>query len=656
MTGDPALRRLTTTIAVATGSAVAGGAVVAVLHPAPAAVVGFSLAILLGTASSVLGLLVAHHRPEHPVGAMLALVGLAPAVVLLLDGVAALPGAPTSAAGRLLTALDDGIWVLWYLPVAVLVLCFPTGRPQTRLDSRLLVALLVDSGLFLVVATADAHPGLVMAEPWAGLVLVLQQGSATTLLVLLLACFVQLGRRYRRADPVPRAQIAWLLLTAAALPITLASCWVGYLLVGEPDAFVLVGLVVLYLSVPVATALAVLRHDFLEIDRAIAAALTYALVSVVVVLVFSLVVVVGGEVAGRGSTLPAVLATLAAVLVLAPVRRRAHDVVDRRLLPARQAALTALEGFREDLSAGRVRPEALGDVLRAALRDDDLVIGFQVPGGIGEVDVLGQPLPRRTGAVPVRIAGEAVGSVTGGATTGPSLLRDVANTAAPLVELVRLRIELRQALAEVDASRSRLLRVGYQERRRLERDLHDGAQQRLVSLGMALRLGQRRLTRGPIDVDGLLDQAVAELSTAVAELRRTAHGLRPGALDAGLLAALRSLVSIVPEELEVRVESDGDVPPDLGDDIGTTAYYVASEAVTNAVKHAGATRIELHLRSSADELRLHVVDDGVGGAVAAPGSGLAGLADRVVAQGGRLAVHSPLEGGTRVEAVLPCGS
>ena len=78
--------------------------------------------------------------------------------------------------------------------------------------------------------------------------------------------------------------------------------------------------------------------------------------------------------------------------------------------------------------------------------------------------------------------------------------------------------------------------------------------------------------------------------------------------------------------------------------------------MTNAVKHAGATRIELPLRSSADELRLHVVDDGVGGAVAAPGSGLAGLADRVVAQGGRLAVHSPLEGGTRVEAVLPCGS
>ena len=108
------------------------------------------------------------------------------------------------------------------------------------------------------------------------------------------------------------------------------------------------------------------------------------------------------------------------------------------------------------------------------------------------------------------------------------MLREIADAAAVLVEVVRLRLELPAALRDVEASRARLLQAGYAERRRLERDLHDGAQQRLVSLGMALRLAQRHLDDGTVDVDGLLDEAVAELGTAVAELRQIAHGLRPG--------------------------------------------------------------------------------------------------------------------------------
>jgi signal transduction histidine kinase len=198
----------------------------------------------------------------------------------------------------------------------------------------------------------------------------------------------------------------------------------------------------------------------------------------------------------------------------------------------------------------------------------------------------------------------------------------------------------------VESSRSRLLEVSYQERRRLERDLHDGAQQRLVALGMALRIGQRHLEDGRTDVSGLFDQAVAELGTAVAELRQIAHGLRPSSLDDGLVNALTMMVGRVP--VPVRL----DLHPDV---VATTAYYVASEAVVNAVRHAEAATIGLRVATADGSLTVQVSDDGPGGATLRPGAGLAGLADRVAAAGGGLRLTSPLGSGTLVEAVLPCG-
>jgi signal transduction histidine kinase len=234
------------------------------------------------------------------------------------------------------------------------------------------------------------------------------------------------------------------------------------------------------------------------------------------------------------------------------------------------------------------------------------------------------------------------------------LLREVATASALLVEVVRLRVELSGALRDVESSRSRLLEVSYQERRRLERDLHDGAQQRLVALGMALRLGQRHLDDGRTDVSGLLDQAVAELGTAVAELRQIAHGLRPSSLDDGLVNALTMMVGRVPVPITL------DLHPELGcenlpDVVATTAYYVASEAVVNAVRHAAAATIGLRVARDAAALTVQVSDDGPGGATLRPGAGLAGLADRVAAAGGGLRLTSTLGNGTLVEAVLPCG-
>ena len=220
---------------------------------------------------------------------------------------------------------------------------------------------------------------------------------------------------------------------------------------------------------------------------------------------------------------------------------------------------------------------------------------------------------------------------------------------APLVEVVRLRVELNSALNEIAASRRRLLQVGYAERVRLERDLHDGAQQRLVSIGMALRLAQRRLPRGDVDIPGVLDTAVAELSTAVSELRRVAHGIRPACLDDGLLPALSDLVRSTPIPVRINVQVHA-----LPDELETTAYYVAAEAITNAIKHSEAGRIDLDVDARDDLLYVRIADDGSGGARPRTGSGLAGLADRIGATGGTLAITSPPGSGTVVEAVLPC--
>jgi signal transduction histidine kinase len=167
---------------------------------------------------------------------------------------------------------------------------------------------------------------------------------------------------------------------------------------------------------------------------------------------------------------------------------------------------------------------------------------------------------------------------------------------------------------------------------------------------MALRLAQRRLGRG-VDVTTVLDEAVAELGTAVSELRQLAHGIRPSCLDDGLVPALSNLVSITHLPIILNVSA-----VDLEQDFETTAYYVAAEAITNAVKHAEAATITLDVVTVAGRLHVRVTDDGNGHAAPRPGSGLAGLADRVGAQGGRLSINSKTGAGTIIEAVLPCAS
>jgi signal transduction histidine kinase len=233
------------------------------------------------------------------------------------------------------------------------------------------------------------------------------------------------------------------------------------------------------------------------------------------------------------------------------------------------------------------------------------------------------------------------------------LLRTRVSQAASLeVENVRRNAELQQKVEELTASRQRLVDAEFRGRRRLERDLHDGAQQRLVSLALGLRMARTKLPGDPEKAAELLESAAAELDTALAELRELARGIHPAVLsDRGLDAAVAALAGRAPLEVEVAQLPDDRLP----EQVESAAYFVVAEALTNVAKYAQASRANVSIRRYNGRVVVEVSDDGVGGADPAKGSGLRGLADRLSALEGRLAVESEPGRGTTVTALIPCG-
>jgi signal transduction histidine kinase len=304
-------------------------------------------------------------------------------------------------------------------------------------------------------------------------------------------------------------------------------------------------------------------------------------------------------------------------------------------------------------------PGRLEQVLARALHDPTLQLAYWLPDRHAFVDAAGRlvELPAAGGDRTVTILrhdGDPVAAMLHDAALDddPALVRAVAATARMTIENERLQAEVRAQLEEVRASRARIVEFGDAERRRVERNLHDGAQQRLVNLSLALGIARAQVgTTSEKELTVALDQAAAELRLAVAELRELARGIHPVILsEAGLGPALASLADRSPIPVTVTA-----VPADrLPSPVEETAYYVASEALANAAKHAHATTVTIGARRLNGDLLVEVNDDGVGGANP-NGSGLRGLADRVAALDGQLRVHSPAGKGTRITAELPCG-
>jgi signal transduction histidine kinase len=302
-------------------------------------------------------------------------------------------------------------------------------------------------------------------------------------------------------------------------------------------------------------------------------------------------------------------------------------------------------------------PGELRDALARALRDPSLTLAYWLPEFEAWVDADGAQV-----TLPTKGSGRATTRIQrNGAQVAvlvhdtalddePELLHAVTAAAEIGLEHARLHAELRAGIDELRGSRGRVIAAGQKERQRLERNLHDGAQQRLIALALHLRRLEPRFEHDAEAKRGL-DQARREIALSLAELRDISRGLHPAVVTAhGLPVALESLAARGPVPTQLAVELGGR----LQEELEVAAYYIVGESLANIGKHAQATSATVVVACRNGDLVVEIVDDGVGGADTERGSGLRGLADRIEALGGRLRVWTPAGGGTRVRAEIPC--
>jgi signal transduction histidine kinase len=253
-------------------------------------------------------------------------------------------------------------------------------------------------------------------------------------------------------------------------------------------------------------------------------------------------------------------------------------------------------------------------------------------------------------ATPIIVQGRLWGLIAAGSVLEQPLPPDTEARLASFTELVATAISNAENLAELTASRARVVAAADETRRRIERDLHDGAQQRLVSLALALRAAQAAVPPGLGDLGSELANVGEGLVSVMDDLREMARGIHPGILsEGGLAPALKMLARRSAVPVEINVHADARLP----ERVEVAAYYVVSEALTNAAKHAHASVVHVSAETAGQVLHLHVRDDGTGGADPVRGSGLIGLKDRVEALGGTIIVDSPAGAGTSLHAELP---
>ena len=551
------------------------------------------------------GFVASHRRHHHRVGLLMAVIG----VSLLLFVLRAQP-IPALVSLGMWMSLGPGVSGLL---LGILVLAYPSGRIDSRLDRAWVAAgalWLLIVQLALALATPVGFWGCESCVPlkvvWyhEGVRVTLQNLTILTFAVLAAVLILLLIRRWMKASPPARRVLAPVWLAGATVPAV-------------------------------------------ALTRAIVDSTTEQLVAVPAPFPF-----IGAFL--RGRVPPVVWEYLpwavAASLLLVPLALlwgllRAH---------LGQAAVSALA---IELRQARQRRPVV-ESLRRALGDTslDLLLWSRPAGGFVTPDGLAAQLPMED-------AGRAITRLDGEDGPLAALVHDpflseqrplvdgVAAVAQLALENERLQAEVKAQLEEVRGSRERIVQAADEERRRVERDIHDGAQQRLVSLSLALNLARAKAAQGSPEAVETIVAAESELKEAIGELRELARGIHPAILtEAGLGPALESLAERCPVPVTMDTNLSGRLPAH----VETTAYFVVAEALTNVAKHASASAVRLTARVSDGWLLLAVADDGSGGVDPARGSGLRGMLDRVAALGGRLSVEADDTGGTRMTAELPC--
>lgn len=605
----------------------------------------------------VAGALILRRQPGHRIGLILVVMGVAATLTEVAEGYAFHPSYPGVA---VVQAITNCGWLVGIGGYALIALLFPTGRVPSRRWSLLVPFIVIGwalAAIGTVFGTSSAAAFADGVNPYAragDVADAMWSVGATLLTVALLAAIVSLFGRYRRGGPVERQQVRLLAYAFVALAVVAPFAVVLH----SDSALVRVAIGFVVTAIPCAVCVAILRYRLYDVDLAAQAALVYGTVTLVLAVAFASTTLFIGTAIGRDSVWATAGATLLVAVAFRPLRARVQDGVDRRFRRARHDALEHASRFMEELRLGLAVPEDTGDLLRQLI-DPDLVLVLRSTAVDGWVNEEARPMAEPiagSDTVLVESGGLVVGAVVLGSIEPDRLrlVRPVVNATTLAVEMARLRMDLRLQLAAVEASRERIVEAAEEERRRMQRDLHDGAQQRLVSVGLVLRHAQHELGSGVGDPMASLDDAVGQVVAVIAELREMASGMSPSQLDNGLEPALRDLAERA-RPTRVAIE----MLPSVGRltrPLETAAYFVACEGLTNAIKHAGASHVVLRAVREHKVFRLTVHDDGGGGADPSLGTGLCGLVDRVESIGGTFRLDSPAGIGTTITVEFLCAS
>ena len=628
--------------------------------------------MLVAAVTCVVGFVIASRRPENPIGWLALAAGALLAVSFvshdyaaraLLAGPGSLPG------GHLAMWL---FWVTGFLPWSCLgfaLLLFPDGRlpsPGWRPVAWFVTVIFAWSNV-----TATVGATLVWSHPFDSLYQVYTPDSLTWLRfplpTALALCVLAVIVRFARSAGEERLQLTWFALATAVLGVTV----VARILADSAGTTIAMDVAVICLEA--ALAIAVLKYRLYGIDIVISKALQYGALAAFITAVYAAVVV--GVGAAVGNTRSVYLSALAAAIVAVafqPVRQRAAVLANRLVYGRRATPYQVLSQFAHRIGGTYADEDVLPQMARmvaAGTGARQVVVWLRVGGELRpgaatgdpgpelvsvpvDGDVL-PPLPDAETRVPIRYQGELLGALAIAMPrdeplrpASAQLVADVAAQAGPVLSNAGLISELR-------ASRQRLVTAGDEARRRLERNLHDGAQQDLVALAIKLKIAGDACGERVTEARELLEELQADTAAALENLRTLARGIYPPLLaDLGLAAALNGQAK--KSALPVTVQADG-----LGrfpEDTEAAVYFCCLEALQNTAKYAGATQAAIALRAQRETLTFTVSDDGAGFETERTplGAGLRNMADRLAALGGRLEVTSAPGQGTTITGHLPC--
>jgi signal transduction histidine kinase len=609
----------------------------------------------------------------------------------------------TLPAPELVGLLAEWSFVPLVSAIVFMLLLFPSGTlPSPRWRPFAALALLATA---LAMAGFVVHPRLVALPAPGGVSLTFANplgidslgpvlstvliGTLNSLgvvdAVLLAGAFVALAVRYRSGGREVRQQIKWITLAAVALAVCQVAALLGAAATGTGSnpvtiaAYAAVPVIVLY-GIPALITVAILKHGLYEIDVIINRAIVYGLLSAALTAIYAGMVAGIGTLAGyAGGPLLTAAAAVAIAVLFQPLRRRAQLAANRIVYGHRATPYQVLADFAQDM-AGQLDADAalnrMASVLAGATGAVRVQVWIRVGPQLrarvtwpqGSAPSAAVPLPgggrlpefAATRAIAVRHGDELLGAITiEKPKTEPvsaaedKLLAHLASQAGLVLRNVGLTAELQATIEDLRASRRRLVSAQDTERQRIERNLHDGAQQQLVALLIQLTVLEDAAD-DPAEVRQLTGELRDGLHAAIDDLRALARGIYPPLLaDQGLAAAVRAQAARAP--LPVRVEADG-----IGryrPDAEATAYFCILEALQNVAKYARASSATVALCCPGGRLEFTVTDDGDGFDTAqpAPGTGLHGMADRLAAAGGTLAIRSAPGLGTTISGRLPAG-